>query len=155
MIFEESDRGLGFLLTEAARKLRRLADQRLQPLGLTRAQWAVLAMLSRRGALSQSQLAAALEIEKSTAGRLVDQLERSQWVERRPVPGDRRYWGVHLTARALPLIADVQRIVLDVRSSMLDGLSLEQQRQLSSSLQALKTNLAEALDGDPPAESIA
>ena len=108
MIVQDSQRGLGFLPTAAARKLRRLVDRRLQPLGLTRAQWAVLAMLSHRGGLTQSQLAEALEIEKSTAGRLIDQLEKSQWVERRPVPGDRRFWGVHVTPRALRLIADVQ-----------------------------------------------
>ena len=45
MIISESDRGLGFLLTDAARLLRKLIDRRLQPLGLTRAQWSVLAIL--------------------------------------------------------------------------------------------------------------
>lgn len=141
MIVQDSQRGLGFLPTAAARKLRRLVDRRLQPLGLTRAQWAVLTMQSHRGGLNQSQLAAALEIEKSTGGRLIDHLEKSQWVERRAVPADRRCWGVHVTPRALPLISEVQQIVLDIRTCMRIGLSAEQQRQLSRTLQAVKSNL--------------
>ncbi len=54
MIVSDSDRGFGFLLTETARLFRRVVDRRLHPLGLTRAQWSVLAILSNRDGLSQS-----------------------------------------------------------------------------------------------------
>ncbi len=150
MIISDSDRGLGFLLTDAARLLRKLIDRRLQPLGLTRAQWAVLAILSQRDGLSQSHLADELEIEKTTAGRLIDHLESSGRVERRPIPGDRRSWGVYVTDQARPLIADVQRIVLDARTEMLRGFESEQQQQLSQALQAVKANLSRAISLDQP-----
>jgi DNA-binding MarR family transcriptional regulator len=148
MLINEGDRGFGFLLTEAARLLRRLLDRRLHPLGLTRAQWSVLAILSFRDGLSQSQLAEALEIEKPTAGRLIDHLESGGWIERRPIPGDRRLWGVHLTERAGPLIAEVERIVLDTRTEMLSGLSPQQQQELAGALQTVKSNLLRALSVD-------
>lgn len=150
MIISESDRGLGFLLTDAARLLRKLIDRRLQPLGLSRAQWAVLAILSRRDGLSQSHLADELEIEKTTAGRLIDHLESSGRVQRRPIPGDRRSWGVYLTEQAHPLIADVQRIILDTRAEMLRGFEPEQQHQLSQALQAVKANLSRAIRIEQP-----
>lgn len=150
MIISESDRGLGFLLTDAARLLRKLIDRRLQPLGLTRAQWAVLAILSRRDGLSQSHLAEELEIEKTTAGRLIDHLESSGRVQRRPIPGDRRSWGVYLTEQARPLIADVQRIILDTRAEMLRGFEPEQQHQLSQALQGVKANLSRAIRIEQP-----
>lgn len=148
MIVHDSDRGLGFLLTEAARLLRKLIDRRLQPLGLTRAQWSVLAVLSNHDGLSQSQLADELEIEKTTAGRLIDHIEKNAWIERRPIPGDRRLWGVYLTERARPLIAEVEQIILNTRADMLRNLSSEQQRHLSGALHAVKTNLAKALEID-------
>ncbi len=88
MIIHDSDRGFGFLLTDTARLLRKLIDRRLHPLGLTRAQWSVLAILSNREGLSQSELADELEIEKSTAGRLIDHVQKSGWIERRPITGD-------------------------------------------------------------------
>lgn len=148
MIVHDSDRGLGFLLTEAARLLRKLIDRRLQPLGLTRAQWSVLAVLSDHDGLSQSQLADELEIEKTTAGRLIDHIEKSAWIERRPIPGDRRLWGVHLTEQARPLIAEVEQIILSTRADMLRNLSSEQQHHFSEALHAVKTNLSKALDID-------
>lgn len=150
MLINEGDRGFGFLLTEAARLLRRLLDRRLHPLGLTRAQWSVLAILSHRDGLSQSQLAEALEIEKPTAGRLIDHLESNGWIARRPIPGDRRLWGVHLTERAGPLIAEVERVVREARAEMLSGLSAQQQQELSAALQVVKSNLLHALSAEQP-----
>jgi DNA-binding MarR family transcriptional regulator len=146
MIIDEEDKGLGFLLTDAARLLRKLIDRRLQPFGLTRAQWAILAMLARRDGLSQSELADELEIEKSTVGRLIDHVEASGWIERRPIPTDRRLWRVYLTQRAKPMIGAVMDVILATRAEMLRGLSTEQQEQLGRSLAFVKANLNAALD---------
>lgn len=145
MMINESDRGFGFLLTETARMYRKLLDRRLQPLGLSRAQWSVLAILAVRDGLSQSQLAEMLEIEKTTTGRLIDHVEKSGWIERRPIPGDRRLWGVYLTEQARPLIAEVERIVLGTRMDVLDGLSPKQQEALSHALLTVKASLTTAL----------
>lgn len=156
MLINDTDRGFGFLLTETSRLLRKLIDRRLHPLGLTRAQWSVLAILSNRDGLSQSQLAEMLEIEKTTTGRLIDHLEKNRWIERRPIPGDRRLWGVYLTEQARPLIAEVERIVLSTRMEMLSGLTPPQQQDFSLALQAVKANLSKALSmdqsGPPPDE---
>ncbi|MFD2181012.1 MarR family winged helix-turn-helix transcriptional regulator [Rhodoplanes azumiensis] len=149
MIIQEDDKGLGFLLGDAARLLRKVIDRRLQPFGLTRAQWAVLAMLVRRDGLSQSELADALEIEKSTVGRLIDHVAASGLVERRPMASDRRLWRVHLTERARPLIAQVTEVILATRTEMLNGLTPDQQHRLSDGLAAVKANLSAALETEP------
>ncbi len=148
MIIHESYRGPGFLLTDSARLLRKLIDRRLQPLGLSRAQWSILAILSNHDGLSQSQISDELEIEKSTAGRLIDQVEKSGWIERRPIPGDRRLWGIHLTDQARQLIDEVESVILQTRAEMLRGLTEEQQQHLSELLQRVKANLSAALDLD-------
>jgi len=148
MIIQDSYRGPGFLLTDSARLLRKLIDRRLQPLGLSRAQWSILAILSNHEGLSQSQISDELEIEKSTVGRLIDQVEKSGWIERRPILGDRRLWGVHLTDQARELIAEVERVILNTRTEMLRGLSAEQQQDLSGILQTVKSNLSAALELD-------
>jgi DNA-binding MarR family transcriptional regulator len=148
MIIRDSHRGPGFLLTDAAHLLRKLIDRRLQPLGLSRAQWSILAILSNHEGLSQSQISDELEIEKSTTGRLIDQVERSGWIERRPIPGDRRLWGIHLTDQARQLITEVESVVLNTRAEMLRGLSVEQQQTLSEMLQMVKVNLSVALEFD-------
>ncbi len=150
MIIHEEDKGFGFLLTDSARLLSKLIDRRLQPFGLTRAQWAVLAILDRRDGLSQSELADELEIEKSTVGRLIDHVEANGWIERRPMPSDRRLWLVHLTDRAKSLIETVMAVILATRTEVLRGLTTEQQQQLSHGLAFLKTNLQAALETEAP-----
>lgn len=146
MIIHDSQRGAGFLLTDSARLLRKLIDRRLQPLGLSRAQWSVLAILANHEGVSQSQISQELEIEKSTAGRLIDQVEKSGWIERRPIPGDRRLWSIHLTDQARQLLVEIERVVLHAREEMLRGLSEEQQTTLTDLLRTLKTNLSDALE---------
>ncbi len=149
MIIHDSHRGAGFLLTDSARLLRKLIDRRLQPLGLSRAQWSVLAILSNHEGVSQSQISHELEIEKSTAGRLIDQVEKNGWIERRPIPGDRRLWSIHLTEQARQLLVEIESVVLHAREEMLRDLSDEQQRILTDLLQAVKSNLADALELHP------
>lgn len=148
MIIHDSQRGAGFLLTDSARLLRKLIDRRLQPLGLSRAQWSVLAILSNHEGVSQSQISQELEIEKSTAGRLIDQVEKSGWIERRPIPGDRRLWSIHLTDQARQLLVEIERVIMHAREDMLRGLSEEQQNTLTDLLRAVKLNLADALELD-------
>lgn len=146
MIIYDDDKGIGFLVTDTARLLSKLIDRRLQPLGLTRAQWAVLAALTNRNGMSQSELADELEIEKSTTGRLIDHVQARGWVERRPIPNDRRQWGVYLTAEAGPLIDKAKTIVLETRADMLDGLSVEQQSHVTEILRSIKANLFKATE---------
>lgn len=148
MLINDSDRGFGFLLTETARLFRKLLDRRLQPLGLSRAQWSVLAILANRDGLSQSQLAEILEVEKTTTGRLIDHVQKRGWIERRPIPGDRRLWGIYLTEQARPLIAEVEAVVLGTRMDVLDGLSPTQRQALSQALLTVKASLTKALSVD-------
>ncbi|MCK5089420.1 MAG: MarR family transcriptional regulator, partial [Hyphomicrobiaceae bacterium] len=62
-------RSLGFLLGDVSRLLRKRFDMRARELGLTRAQWRVLARLRRREGINQRNLAEILEIENITLTR--------------------------------------------------------------------------------------
>ena len=60
------ERSFGFLLYDAARLLRRDFDRRARSLGLTRAQWSVLAHLKRNEGSKQAAVADTLELEPIT-----------------------------------------------------------------------------------------
>src|SRR3979490_3209092 len=68
--------------------------------GLPRSQWLVINRLSRRPGSTQSELAEMIEVEKATAGRMVDRMEKKGWVVRRTDAADRRVNRLHLTAEA-------------------------------------------------------
>ena len=89
--------GVGALLVEVGRLLRRNFNRRAQELGLTQAQWQALAHLSRKQGINQACLADLLEVQPITLARLIDRLAAAGWVERRPDPADRRAQRLYLT----------------------------------------------------------
>ena len=69
MFNDDPDSNIGFLLHDVSRLLRVRFDRRARALGLTRAQWRVLAHLAPRQGINQSNLAEILEVETITLGR--------------------------------------------------------------------------------------
>lgn len=138
-----TEEGFGFILHDVARLLRKRFDQRARLLGLTRAQWQVLAHLARNEGIHQAGLADILEIENITLGRLVDRLEEAGWVERRHSPADRRVWLLYLTEKARPISARMRALGKLTREEALSGLTLEQQAELLKMLRHVRTNLSE------------
>ena len=74
----------GFLVHDVSRLRRIVVDRALKPLGITRSQWWVLAFLSRRDGMTQTALAADLDLTKVAIGGLVDRMEEtlrhSRWL---------------------------------------------------------------------------
>src|SRR2546430_8086585 len=97
-------REFAFVLNDVARLLRTYADQRARRLGITLAQWAVMARLEHAEGLKQSELAGMLDLQPITLTRLVDRLCANGMVERRAGPTDRRAKRPHLTPLARPLM---------------------------------------------------
>ena len=71
---------------------------------MTRAQWQLIAVVSRYPGTTQRTIAEALEVREITAGRLVDRLCDDGYLRRDANPNDRRAYCVYLTAAAQPLL---------------------------------------------------
>ncbi len=138
---DNPDSSVGFLISDVSRLMRRVYDRRVEPLGLTRAQWRVLVHLYRREGISQTELAAVLEIEKPTLGRLVDRLEEKGWVERRVDERDQRARRLMVTDAVRPMIERMKVYAESVNEDSMAGLEAEQERQFIEILLAVKTNL--------------
>jgi MarR family transcriptional regulator, transcriptional regulator for hemolysin len=143
MTHPELDFTFGFLLHDIARLMRKRFDQRARGLGLTRAQWQVLAHLARHEGINQVGLAEILEVEPITLGRLIDRMEEAGWVERRPHPTDRRARLLYLTANAKPVFARMRALGDEVRAEALAGLSQVDHNRLMASLIAIRGNLSD------------
>ena len=141
-----TDHSLGFLISDTARLLRRRFDQRARHLGLTRAQWQVLAHLHRNEGINQIGLADLLDIEAITLCRTIDRMEEGGWVERRPDPKDRRARLLSLTDRARPLIAKLRTLADELYEEALEGLPPRSRDALVEILVAMRANLAARSD---------
>ena len=112
-----------FEVVETARLIRREANKRAAVLGATKAQWRVLARLSRTGdAVRQIELADALDVEPITLCRMIDRLEEAGLVERRRDGADRRAWRIHLTAAAAPVLARLEEMGVGLHADILAGI---------------------------------
>lgn len=138
------------LLHDVARIMRTRFDQHARAHGMTRAQWVILARLSRQPGLSQNEMAAICEVEPITVGRLIDRLEMRGLVERRPDPADRRIRRLHLLPAAQPILDEIARYRDAQRDAILDGVTDESREQLAGVLLQIKDNLtAEPADDAP------
>ena len=112
-----------FEVAETARLIRREANKRAAVLGATKAQWRVLARLSRTGdGVRQIELADALDVEPITLCRMIDRLEEAGLVERRRDGADRRAWRIHLTAAAAPVLAKLEEMGVGLHADILAGI---------------------------------
>ena len=137
---------VGYLIGDVSRMLRTVYDRRVEPLGLTRAQWLVLARLSRIEGCTQTELAAQLEIKKPTLGKLLERLEEKMWVTRRGDENDARSKRVFLTKRAGPVLDKMFSLADEVLDAAISGLNRKEADQLNAALLQVKSNLSELLN---------
>jgi DNA-binding MarR family transcriptional regulator len=142
MLREDLNRNYGFLLMDVSRLMRTVYDRRVRGMGLTRSQWWVLNFLFRHPGATQTELAALLEIERPTLGRLLDRLERKGWVRRAHDARDRRAWRVHLTKAAEPAMRKLRTRAAQLRKDALAGLSAAERERFVDTLLAIKANLS-------------
>ena len=150
----EDERHIGFLISDVARLLRTAFDRRVRGLGLTRSQWLVINRLYRRPGATQSELAEMLEVEKATAGRMVDRMEKKGWVVRRPDAADRRVNRLHLTAEADLIQVQLAQIADRTVDDALALLSDDEREQFSAWMRQVKRQLQAMLDPEFAASAI-
>jgi len=148
-------REYAFVINDVARMLRTYADHRARQLGMTRAQWAVLARLEFNEGLKQSELAEMLDLQPITLTRLVDRLCANGLIERRPDMGDRRVKRLHLTAQARPLMDRLADLGDDLMGTVLEGYDAKTIERMITELAGVKENLKTAIANKPAAKPAA
>ena len=140
------EREIAFTLTDVARLLKTLADQRARQYGMTRAQWAVLFRLDRSEGFKQSELAEILDLQPITLTRLLDRLAENGLIERRPDPNDRRANRLFLTPAARPLLERLAKLGTGLMTTVLDGLDVKAHDRLLRDLELMRENLRGAIN---------
>lgn len=148
----ELDHEFLFLLYDVARRMRTRADQRARKRGMTRAQWVILTWLERQPDLSQNELAALVEVEPITVGRLIDRLEARGLVERRADPKDRRVWRLWLKPEAAAVLREIEDYRGELHTLVTHGIGESTLQEMTEGLLRMKANLArEAVEMREPA----
>ncbi|MBD5801557.1 Transcriptional regulator SlyA [Azoarcus sp. Aa7] len=138
---QRRDIKLGYLIHDVSRMRRTVFDQLMKPLGITRAQWWVLAHLSRHDGMAQTQLASMLDVGKASLGSLLDRLEATGFIERRPDATDRRMKRVFLSRSSMQLLEKLVKTESDFNEQILASLSDNDRNELIRMLSSIKDSL--------------
>ncbi len=151
----EDERYFGFLVSDVARLLRTEFDRRVRDFGLTRSQWLALTRIYRQPGCTQSELAETMEMEKGSAGRLIDRLEDNGFVVREADPADRRVKRIHLTPEAEAIERTMRRIARQTIHEALGDLEEAERDKAVELLITVKARLQEMLQTSNQAASAA
>ncbi|WP_321334146.1 MarR family transcriptional regulator [Breoghania sp.] len=102
----------------------------LDHLGLRPGTFSALSIIVDNPDISQSQLARALEIERSGVVLIVDHLEGRELIGRHRVPGDRRAYALRATLAGRRLRDKAATAIREHEARLLGSLSEEEQAQL-------------------------
>jgi len=139
----EGLKSIGSVLNSLVRLFNVTFERRSRSLGLTRPQWQLLLHLHRRPGMTQTELAAVLELSVPTIANLVHRLIDRGWIEMRIDPGHRLNKYLFLLPAVRPLLTRVHKVARSVDEASTRRLSGKEAAQLLSLLSRLKESLVE------------
>jgi len=128
---------VGFLLRRAYQRASSNLIERIGPYDLTAPQFATLARLYERGALSQNLLGRLVAMEPANIRDVVQRLKKRRLVSTGRDPGDARLILVGLTSTGISLIQDLLPIEMECTARTLAGFSANEKKVLYELLDRL------------------
>lgn len=136
---------IGFLVHDVARLMRKVFDNRMSSIGLTRSQWWVLAYLQFNDGITQHDLAAILDLSPVSLGASLRRLEAKGRVRRVQDQDDRRSKRVHIADPDGSLALRMQASGEALMSEVVQDLRPDERDELFRMLGIVKARLI-ALD---------
>jgi MarR family transcriptional regulator, organic hydroperoxide resistance regulator len=140
---------MDFLLANICHLHYTRAHQLLEALGLYRGQPPVLRALWEQEGLTQTELAGRLQITPATITRMLQRMEKSGFIQRKPDEDDQRITRVYLTEAGHLVQTKVEAVWETMEAETFAGLVPEERQILRRFLLQMRANLLNAT-GDKP-----
>ena len=121
---------IGFMLGKARQELADRLDPLGAPFGLTIRHFGILLLLTRRGAMRQTEVADAIRLDRTTTMNVVDELEHAGFVSREADPDDRRANAVTATPKGSRWLEKIRPRAEKIEREFLAPLSTSEQLKL-------------------------
>lgn len=141
----DDKRPIGEVVNRTARLLRRLADQRLAPFGLSAGYLPVLTALMSGKAMSQKALTEHAGIEQPTMAATLVRMERDGAIERQSDPGDKRSMLFTLSEETRSRAVEIEAAIQQLNRDALDGVSQSDQERLRAMLATVAVSIEKKL----------
>jgi DNA-binding MarR family transcriptional regulator len=128
--FAELNEHIGYFLRRLQVAVFTNFIRTLSPLEIRPAQYSVLVLIAANPGRSQSAIGQALNIERARLARMLHELERRQWIERRAAPDDRRSHSLYLTEAGTKALARIRGLTARHEQQMIELIGPERRAQL-------------------------
>jgi DNA-binding MarR family transcriptional regulator len=132
------EKSIGFLLAKAYQRACAIFKEEFDAFDLTPQQFGLLAFLWIEDGLSQSELSARSQIDRTTMGGIIDRLEKEGLVRRDPHPDDRRAFQVFLTERGKSLEEELCAVANRVIDKVVAPLTVKEHTTLIRLLEKIR-----------------
>lgn len=140
-MFESYDQDIGMLTNKISKKLIYYINSNLEKFNLTSEQWAVLLNLSNQNKISQKLLAEISGKDQSTLARILDILERKNFIERHPSKEDRRSFIIHITKAGLSISKEIIPFLDELFNNLLKDIPYEKLKIYNEVLLQIDENI--------------
>ena len=142
---------LSMLIAAARRQVKHAVAAVVEPYDLNAYQCWMLLLLRDRGPMSLSELAGRMWMDHPTTSRLVHALEKMSLLEVKPDPNHGRKVLIGVNPEKRDLLEEIHGKVLEYRSCLELGLSVDEKSVLHDALAKVILNLTDLLgDGTEP-----
>ncbi|MEL6863075.1 MAG: MarR family transcriptional regulator [Bacteroidota bacterium] len=133
-----------FHLEKAFKQFKKYKTQRLKQAGIdiTSDQWILLKSIHEEEGLNQRALAEKTFKEPASITRILDILEKKNWVERRSIENNRRTYGLYMTKAGSDMVKQILPLAVEIRAEGTKGISPKEVDQFSRLLIKLFENFS-------------
>lgn len=140
---------LDLLLANICHLHRIRVHQLFEALGLYQGQPPLLRELWKEEGQQQTELAARLKITPATMTKMLQRMEKSGFIQRKPDAGDQRVSRVYLTDAGRAVQSEVEKIFKNLEAETFANLTLEESLLLRRLLLQLRENLLDVTGEEP------
>jgi DNA-binding MarR family transcriptional regulator len=142
-MFFNLDNCVGHITENAIKQISEAFGRRLKKTGITRVQWIALYYVKTKKIISQRDLSNLMNIKDSSVGRLIDRLERDEFIKRERNDIDRRVIYLKLTNKGNQLISDLIPIGTKFSDDLIVGIDEQELAIYEKVLKKMLSNIAE------------
>lgn len=140
------DKAIGSGSVRLSKKMTRIINLQLKPFGITTEQWSVLRTLSESDEISQKELSERADKDQATLTKILDLLEKNEFIQRVQNPSDRRSFLIKITNKGTELVKDVTPFLEEIFEKIIHKIDAEKLAIFKEVSLSLEKNIESLLE---------
>ena len=120
------DRWVGHITENAIKQISEAFSKRLKDTGVTRIQWIAMFYINKHEMISPRELSKIMNVQDSSATRLIERMEKEELIEKIPSEKDKRVTFVKLTSKGNSLFKTLIPYGDEFNNELIEGIDEEE-----------------------------